>query len=215
MIAKMVLPVLGGTPMVWNTCVLFFQMTLLAGYAYAHGVTTWIDARYRWLAYAAILLLPLAALPFGLHGASNPPSNGSPIVWLLGVLLKSIGLPFFALATSASLLQKSFSTTGHRSARDPYFLYAASNVGSLLALLAYPTLVEPRLRLGDQTRWWALGYALFAALAVTCIAIAARHSRARSQDEAVLGQRGRGRRRCRSPGRDGLAGCCSRFCRRA
>jgi hypothetical protein len=185
MIAKMVLPILGGTPMVWNTCVLFFQMTLLAGYAYAHGVTSWIDTRYRWLAYAAVLLLPLVALPFGLQGASNPPADGSPIVWLFGVLLKSIGLPFFALATSASLLQKSFSTTGHPSARDPYFLYAASNVGSLLALLAYPVMVEPQLRLGDQTRWWALGYAIFAVLAVSCIVIAARDARAHMQDDAA------------------------------
>ena len=92
-------------------------------------------------AYAAILVLPLAVLPFALRGAADPPAEGNPIPWLLGVLLRSIGLPFFALSTSASLLQKLFSKTSHHAARDPYFLYAASNTGSLLALLAYPAIV--------------------------------------------------------------------------
>lgn len=174
MIAKMVLPVLGGTPMVWNTCVLFFQITLLAGYAYAHGATSWMPAKRQTIAYAAILLIPLVVLPFALRGAADPPAQGNPIPWLLGVLVRSVGLPFFALSTSASLLQKLFSQTGHRSARDPYFLYAASNTGSLLALLAYPTLVEPSFALGAQSRIWAIGFIAFAALALACAALARR-----------------------------------------
>jgi hypothetical protein len=174
MIAKMVLPVLGGTPMVWNTCVLFFQITLLAGYAWAHGSTAWLPGRRHAYAYAVILAVPLLALPFALRGAADPPSSTTPVLWLLGVLVRSIGLPFFALSTSASLLQNLFSRTGHRSARDPYFLYAASNVGSLLALLAYPTLVEPNMTLADQTRVWALGYFAFVLLAVACVAVSVR-----------------------------------------
>jgi hypothetical protein len=171
MIAKMVLPVLGGTPMVWNTCVLFFQMTLLAGYAYAHGASTWFTPKRHAYAYATVLIVPIAVLPFALRGAGDPPVTGNPIPWLLGVLLLSVGLPFFALSTTASLLQKLFSKTAHQSARDPYFLYAASNAGSLLALLAYPSMVEPTLALGAQTRAWALGYFAFAAMAIGCLTI--------------------------------------------
>jgi hypothetical protein len=174
MIAKMVLPVLGGTPMVWNTCVLFFQITLLGGYAYAHGGSNWLSPKRHGLVYSLILLLPILVLPFALRSAGDPPAEGNPIPWLLGVLLRSVGLPFFALSTSASLLQKLFVRTGHSAARDPYFLYAASNTGSLLALLAYPSLVEPSLALGAQSRVWALGYVAFAALALGCLAAASR-----------------------------------------
>ncbi len=183
MIAKMVLPVLGGTPMVWNTCVLFFQITLLAGYAYAHGASQRLAPKQHGLVYSMILVLPILVLPFSLRGAANPPAQGNPVPWLLGVLVQSIGLPFFALSTSASLLQKMFSKTGHRAARDPYFLYAASNAGSLLALLAFPSLVEPSLALGPQTRFWAFGYVAFAAMALGCLAVA---SRVESSEESTV-----------------------------
>ncbi len=176
MIAKMVLPVLGGTPMVWNTCVVFFQTTLVAGYAYAHGSALWLNSRRYAFTYAAILALPLLVLPVALRGAENPPADGHPIVWLLALLFRSVGLPFFALSINASLLQKQFASTHDRSGRDPYFLYAASNAGSLLALLAYPTLVEPTLSLGTQTLVWAVGYAVLAVLALTCVGVAARIS---------------------------------------
>jgi hypothetical protein len=174
MIAKMVLPVLGGTPMVWNTCVVFFQTTLVAGYAYAHGAASWLNSRRYAFAYAAVLALPLIVLPVTLRGAASPPTDGHPIVWLLGVLLRSVGLPFFALAINASLLQKLFASTRDRDGRDPYFLYAASNAGSLLALLAYPTLIEPTLSLGAQSMVWAGGYAVLVALALTCMGVATR-----------------------------------------
>jgi hypothetical protein len=182
MIAKMVLPVLGGTPMVWNTCVLFFQTTLVAGYAYAHGSATWLNTRSRAFAYAAILALPLFVLPFALRTAASPPADGRPIFWLLGVLLRSIGLPFFALSISASLLQKTFASTNHRSARDPYFLYAASNAGSVLALVTYPAIVEPALALGAQTRLWAAGYGAFVVLSAACVTAASRLARSAAED---------------------------------
>ena len=173
MVAKMVLPRLGGTPAVWNTCMVFFQAALLAGYAYAHATTTWLSARRQVLAHLVLLVLPLLVLPIALRGGA-PPSESNPIPWLLWILVASVGLPFFVLSASAPLLQKWFASTGHPSARDPYFLYAASNLGSMLALLAYPAIIEPNLHLkatgwlslDTQSGLWAIGYGLF----VVCIA---------------------------------------------
>jgi len=172
MVAKTVLPILGGTPMVWNTCVLFFQILLLAGYAYAHGVTTWLGSRRSGAAYVVVLVLPLLTLPFAIGANTQPPADGgNPIGWLLLVLAKSIGLPFFALAATAPILQRSFADTDHPSAKDPYFLYAASNLGSLLALMIYPLVIEPALRLRMQNHLWAIGYGAFVVAA--CVAVAA------------------------------------------
>jgi len=97
-VAKTVLPVLGGTPMVWNTCVLFFQVLLLAGYAFAHGATAWFGRRGGAVAFAIVLALPAAVLPFTIGADAQPPADGHPIGWLLLILARSIGLPFFALA---------------------------------------------------------------------------------------------------------------------
>jgi hypothetical protein len=174
MVAKMLLPVLGGTPMVWNTCVVFFQMMLLAGYGYAYATSRWLDAvRHRPL-HVLVVAIPLTMLPFATRAAWTPPA-GSPLGWMLVALVTAIGFPFLALATTASVLQHWFARTDHAAARDPYFLYVASNVGSLLALAAYPTLVEPRLPLDAQSEWWAIGYSVFAALTCGC-AIAMRWS---------------------------------------
>ena len=182
MIAKMVLPLLGGSPSVWNTCVVFFQAMLLAGYAWAHGTTAGLGVRRQSAVQAGLVVAPLAALPFAIRQLSAPPSDGSPVAWLLLVLLLSVGLPFFVLSTSAAVLQKWFSTTDHPAANDPYFLYAASNLGSLLALLAYPALVEPNLTLQQQARVWTYGYVVYLALALVCAALVWRH-RSRARDE--------------------------------
>src|SRR4051794_7029952 len=170
LVAKTVLPILGGTPMVWNTCVLFFQILLLAGYAFAHGVATWFGPRRCGAAYVVLLVVPLLTLPFAIGTDSQPPADGQPIGWLLLVLAKSIGLPFFALAATAPILQRWFADTDHPSAKDPYFLYAASNLGSLLALVMYPLVVEPLLPLREQDRGWAAGYGLFVVAAFLSIA---------------------------------------------
>ena len=170
MIARMVLPLLGGAPAVWNTCVVFFQAIMLAGYAYAHGATGWLGVRRQSMVHAVLVLTPVLVLPFAIR-QSAPPVTGSPIGWLLLVLLGSVGLPFFVLSTTAAVLQKWFSRTAHRDAGDPYFLYVASNVGSLLALLAYPLLVEPRLTLAQQGRLWTAGYAVYMILAIVCAAM--------------------------------------------
>lgn len=166
MIAKMVLPQFGGSPAVWNTCTLFFQAALLAGYAYAHAATTGLDARRRTLLHLVVLLLPIAALPIAFPPETA--AGGDPALRLLGRLLVAAGLPFFVVATTAPLLQGWFASTSHRRAGDPYFLYAASNAGSLLALVGYATLIEPNLALGDQARLWAVGYGIFAALLIAC-----------------------------------------------
>ncbi len=184
-VAKTVLPILGGTPMVWNTCVLFFQILLLGGYAYAHGVTTWVGARRSAAAYGILLLLPFLTLPFALGPDAQPPADGNPIGWLLLVLAKSIGLPFFALAATAPILQRWFANTDHPSAKDPYFLYAASNLGSLLALVMYPVLIEPALRLRTQNRFWAVGYGVFVLAA--CLAVAAGWRRKAGETGAPAG----------------------------
>jgi spermidine synthase len=189
MIAKMVLPLLGGSPSVWNTCVVFFQAMLLAGYAWAHGTTGRLGARRQSVLQVALAIAPLAVLPFSIRQLSGPPADGSPVVWLLAVLLLSVGLPFFVLSTSAAVLQKWFSTTDHPAANDPYFLYAASNVGSLLALLAYPVLIEPRFTLQQQARVWSAGYAVYLVFAIACATIVWRQ-RANGVDAQANAPRG-------------------------
>jgi hypothetical protein len=168
MAGKMLLPLLGGVPAVWNTAMVFYQATLLAGYAYAHFATKWFGVRRQSLWHFVLLLLPLLALPIAFPHGWNPPTTHNPIPWLLTVLAVMVGLPFFVVSATSPLLQRWFSTTGHRDAHDPYFLYAAGNCGSLLALISYPVLIEPHLRLSQQSRWWAVGYVVLAVLTAVC-----------------------------------------------
>jgi hypothetical protein len=169
MIAKMILPMLGGTPAVWNTCMVFFQAMLLAGYSYAHVLTGRVCIRRQVLLHLFVLLLPVTVLPISLAFGWTPSQSGAPITWLLWLLLLSIGLPFFALSTTAPLLQRWFSHAEHALSKDPYILYAASNLGSMVALLGYPTLIEPNLSLQSrgwlsQSQLWSVGYGLLIAL---------------------------------------------------
>src|SRR5216683_2110976 len=169
MIAKMILPRFGGTPAVWITCMVFFQAALLAGYGYAHLATKWLGLRRQAGLHVLWLLLPAVSLPIGVAAGWSPRGEEDPTWLLLGLLIVSIGLPFFVVATSAPLLQKWFAGTGHPAGRDPYFLYAASNLGSMLALLSYPVLVEPNLTLPIQGKIWAACYGLLALLTLACI----------------------------------------------
>jgi hypothetical protein len=171
MIARQVLPLLGGSPAVWVTCMVFFQAALLCGYSYAHAATTRLDLRRQTILQAGLVLLPLLVLPIGIppDATRSLPSEGNPTWWLLGLLVSAVGLPFFALSTTAPVLQKWFAYSGHRAASDPYFLYGASNLGSLLALVAYPAFVEPNFRLGQQSMGWSLGFGCFVALMFVCI----------------------------------------------
>lgn len=167
MFAKMVLPLLGGTPSVWNTSMLFFQGVLLAGYAYAHwGARRW-GVRRQALVHLALLVPPLLLLPLRVPSGWRPPEEGE-VLWLLALLAVALGLPFFVVSASSPMLQRWFGSTGHPAAADPYFLYRASNLGSMLALLAYPLAVEPLVDLEDQGRLWGAGYVVLAALTAGC-----------------------------------------------
>src|ERR1700676_5380132 len=152
MFTKLVLPRLGGSPSVWSVAMVFFQAALLAGYAYAHLITRYLPGRVSIAVHLAVLLLALISLPLTIAaGGGRPPVSGEAF-YLIGLFTVSIGLPFFALAANAPLLQAWFARTDHPSARDPYFLYAASNVGSFLALVSYPTVIEPLIPLSGQSK---------------------------------------------------------------
>jgi hypothetical protein len=179
-IGKMILPKLGGTPQVWNTCMVFFQTALLAGYFYTHAASTYLNAKKQIILHGLLLFVPLLLLlpfgPFGFIATWTPLEGGNPIFATLWVLTIAVGVPFFVVATSAPLLQKWFAATGHPAARDPYFLYGASNLGSMLALIAYPALVEPNFGLGTSTSFnlatqswlWAAGYIVLIVLVLGC-----------------------------------------------
>jgi spermidine synthase len=168
MFTKMVLPLLGGAPGVWNTCLVFYQAALLTGYAYAHVAPRYLGVRRQAVFHVALLILIVFTLPIGISHGWTPPLTSNPVLWLLLLLSVSVGLPFFVISTTAPLLQKWFAHTGHAHAHDPYFLYGASNLGSLLALMCYPVLVEPYLRLGHQAWVWAGGYLLLIGLISLC-----------------------------------------------
>lgn len=168
MIGRMILPKFGGSAAVWSAALLFFQATLLAGYAYAHFMTAWLGVRRSLIIHIGFVLLPLLALPIAIPQEWWPPAESNPIPWLLGYLLISAGLPFLVVSTGAPLFQKWFAETGHPHGRDPYFLYAASNIGSLTGLLSYPILIEPILGLKQQSWFWAAGYMLLAGLTCCC-----------------------------------------------
>lgn len=189
MIAKMLLPLLGGTPSVWNTCLVFFQAMLLAGYLYAHATSRWMARRQQIGLHILLVLSPfvwIGLLPLHLPAGWTPPSNSSPVWWVLGTLFVSVGLPFFILSSTTPLLQRWFADSGHRDAADPYFLYAASNAGSLLGLLSYPLLLEPLLRLHQQSVTWSAGYAACVAATLVCAALIWKKQRGAPRVEAQL-----------------------------
>jgi hypothetical protein len=186
MIGKLILPKLGGTPQVWNTCMVFFQMVLLAGYAYTHAVSNRLRLRQQLIIHAVLLLVPLAVLivpwqtifpgsilPNSAFDISQwrPDLGVNPIFSALLILFIIVGLPFFVVSTSAPLLQRWFVHTGHPAAKDPYFLYGASNLGSMLALLAYPALIEPFAKLNTQTWIWTAGYLVLIVFVISSIAL--------------------------------------------
>ena len=163
LIGKLILPWFGGTPAVWTACMLFFQVLLLGGYSYAHLVTSRLPARPLAAVHGLLLLASLVFLPVQLGEGWKPSGEEIPLLQILGLLLATIGLPYFLLSTTGPLLQASF----HReTGRTPYRLYALSNIGSLLALLTYPFVFEPQLTLRVQRLAWSSGYALFVALSL-------------------------------------------------
>jgi hypothetical protein len=165
---KMVLPRLGGSPAVWSVAMVFFQSLLLGGYAYAHYLMTLKSRVIPIVVHLLLLAVALLTLPLSTaSGWGEPPASGYAF-WLLGLFAVSIGLPFFALAANNPMLQAWFVRTGHPDGPDPYFLYASSNIGSFLALLSYPVLLEPMFSLRTQNLIWTGGYALLIVLIAAC-----------------------------------------------
>ena len=165
---KLLLPLLGGSPAVWNTCMVFYQSLLFLGYLYAHFLSTRANQRRQIMIHAAIIMISLLALPVALPENITPPTDSNPTFWLCWTLFLAIGLPYFVISTTSPLVQKWFANIGHHTSHDPYYLYAASNAGSLLALLSYPFLLEPAIGLSLQKTSWSLGYLILCALIMTC-----------------------------------------------
>lgn len=168
MIAKLILPSYGGSATVWSTSSLLFQVLLLAAYGYAHLSTRRLGRRWQPRAHLVVLLLPLVALPVAVPSDAAPSADASPVLWLLRTLLLVIGLPFLVVATTGPLLQRWYSWGDTHRAHDPYFLFAASNLGSFGGLLAYPFLIEPTLSLDAQRTAWSVGFGVFVLLTGTC-----------------------------------------------
>jgi hypothetical protein len=168
---KMVLPRLGGSPAVWSVAMVFFQSLLLAGYSYAHFLMQIKNRAIPVAVHLVLLVLALLTLPLSIAGGFGEPPNSGYAFWLLALFAVSIGLPFFALAANNPLLQAWFVRTGHPAGPDPYFLYASSNIGSFLALLSYPVLLEPMFTLRTQNLIWTGGYGLLILLIAGCGAL--------------------------------------------
>lgn len=173
LVAKALLPTLGGGPVVWTTCAAFFQVALLFGYTYAHVALRRLPVAGQALVHLPLLGLAWLTLPLGDTGGWAAPSEHQGL-WLFGRLALLVGLPFVLLSASAPLLQRWLASSGHQRGGDPYFLYAASNLGSLLALLSYPLLVEPALGLARQRHLWSWGFGAAVVLFVACAAAVVR-----------------------------------------
>ncbi len=171
MLGKMLLPLLGGGASVWNTAMVFFQATLLAGYAYAHLTTKLLSVRKQAILHSVLFALFILLLPLSLPSDSLPPTGAHPELWQLMTMAIVAGGPFFMLAGTTPMLMRWFSIAPVGDAENPYFLYAASNVGSITALLSYPLLIEPAAGLISQTYYWSGGYALVLIFILICLSL--------------------------------------------
>jgi len=161
-VARYILPWFGGSPAVWTTCMLCFQVGLLAGYTYAHVLVSWLrnQPKLQVSIHLGLLVLSFLLLPITPDESLKPTGDGSPVLGIIRLLATSVGLPYLVISASGPLLQHWFATL--RTGISPYRLYAVSNFGSLLGLITYPFLIEPRLRLGEQTWAWTGGYVIYA-----------------------------------------------------
>ena len=172
MFSKMILPLLGGSPQVWNTAMLFFQVALLAGYGYAHLTTCYLSVRAQAILHIVLLVAFTCVLPFGIPEGWLPPEGSDPSIWQLSLMTLTIDGPFFILAASAPMIQRWFAESDHPDASNPYFLYGASNLGSMSSLIAYLLIIEPLLDQNEQSREWSFGYFVLIVLFVICAALA-------------------------------------------
>jgi len=166
LIGKYILPWFGGTPGVWTICMLFFQVLLLGGYAYAHFTSRWFKTRTQVILYLALLVAALALLPITPSDSWKPGGSENPTLQILGLLVASIGLPYFVLSATGPLMQHWFSRTNP--GVSPYRLYALSNVGSLLALVSYPVYFEAHFTRTMQALLWGCGLAAYAVCGGFC-----------------------------------------------
>ena len=166
LIGRFILPWFGGGPSIWTTCMLFFQVLLLGGYLYAHLISVGLSIRAQVATHLALLIGSLLCLPIAPGDAWKPVADGAPSLQILLLLLATVGGPYFMLASTGPLMQRWFNRTDP--GKSPYRLYALSNVGSLLALLSYPFVFEPMLKLKQQASNWGTGYALYVMLAAWC-----------------------------------------------
>ncbi len=169
-VAKMILPWFGGSSSVWTLCMVFFQVELLLGYAYVHWVHEKLRPQRQPWVHGALLLLSLATLPVVADPAWKLTAQAQPTWSVLGVLATTVGVPYLLLSTTGPLMQAWFARCFVERGQQTYRLYALSNLASMLALLSYPVLVEPRLAVAPQAWIWSAGYALFV---LSCVATAA------------------------------------------
>jgi SAM-dependent methyltransferase len=183
LIGKFILPWFGGTPAVWSTCLVFFQLALLAGYAYAHGSSARLAPRAQVAVHLAFLAVALALLPIAPSATWKPADPDHPAGRILLLLAVCLGAPYLVLSATAPLVQAWFSRL--HPGVSPYRLYALSNAGSLLALLGYPFLIEPAFSRAEQARLWSWGFAAFAVLGGLCAWRVWRHPNASLMQEAA------------------------------
>ncbi|MCA0905305.1 fused MFS/spermidine synthase [Ruegeria marisrubri] len=175
--AKLVLPKIGGAPAVWTTAMLFFQVVLILGYVYAHLLTKFLPLRWQIITHFAFWVAALTFLPLSTSESWSYDASTSTALQTLGLFAVGVGVPFAVLSANAPLLQAWYARSGGPSADDPYFLYSASNVGSLLALLAFPLVADPFFGAAEISRAWLVGFVLFGALLLGSGMIALRGSR--------------------------------------
>ena len=186
MFSKMILPLLGGTPQVWNTAMLFFQVCLLGGYAYAHGTSRFLSIRVQGILHFVLLCVFIGVLPFAIPEGWTPPVDKDPTLWQLSLMAVTVGGPFFVLAGSAPMLQRWFASTDHPDAHNPYFLYGASNLGSMTSLLAYPVIIEPLMTLSGQSTAWMFGYFGLISFTVLSAVLVWQNAASKAQPKAVV-----------------------------
>lgn len=186
LISKFILPWFGGSPAVWTTCMLFFQVTLFAGYLYAHLVVSRLGPKTQAALHLSIMVVAACLLPITPDSSWKPTNANDPVGRILLLLAATVGLPYFVLSTTGPLLQGWFARafTG----ASPYRLYALSNIGSLLALLSYPFVVEPRYPTEQQATFWSIGFVTFVVLGVTCAGLALRAKPVPSQSDTPVGE---------------------------
>lgn len=176
MAAKMLLPIFGGSPAVWTAAMLFFQVALLGGYAYAHFSNRSLGPPKQRFLHIVFLAAALLTLPVSTHSAifktfeQKATSTSQPALLVFGLLALTVGAGYFVVSTGAPVLQRWFATTDDPHAKDPYFLYALSNFGSMVGLFAYPFIIEPRFGLAEQAVMWRNGFAVLLILVLICAA---------------------------------------------